>query len=49
VALTNASLLALLTDRPLPPDDEHICDTPAAVAALASPGVVYPYALGDSP
>jgi pimeloyl-ACP methyl ester carboxylesterase len=44
VALTNASLLALLTDRPLPPAEEHICDTPAAVAALASPGAIYPSA-----
>jgi 3-oxoadipate enol-lactonase len=49
VELTNASLLAMLTDRPLPPAEEHICDTPAAVAALANPGALYPYALGDSP
>jgi pimeloyl-ACP methyl ester carboxylesterase len=49
VALTNASLLALLTDRPLPPAEEHICDTPAAVAALAGPGAIYPYAVSDSP
>jgi len=37
VAVTNASLLALLTDRPLPPHEEHMCDTPAAVAAWISP------------
>ena len=49
VAVTNASLLALLTDRPLPPAEEHICDTPAAVAALASPGALYPYVLGEAP
>jgi 3-oxoadipate enol-lactonase len=49
VAVTNASLLALLADRPLPPAEEHLCDTPAAVAALAGPGAMYPFALSDSP
>jgi hypothetical protein len=28
IRITNASLLALLTDQPLPPDTEWVCDDP---------------------
>src|SRR4029077_5489351 len=34
VEATNASLLALLTDQPLPPQTRWICDTPTRARAL---------------
>ena len=40
VEVTNASLLALLTDQPLPPRARWVRDTPASAQALSLAGSI---------